>query len=74
MVLLAWPLVFCVGWFFGLSVLLALFCLFFSLLAIPFCIPPVYLWEPCYLLFNILLLLIKKKKKFLKTMLTLNKG
>ena len=39
MVLLAWPLVVWVGWFFGLSDLLALFCLFFSLLAVPFCIP-----------------------------------
>ena len=61
MVLLAWPLVFWVGWFFGLSILLALFCLFFSLLAVPFCIPLVYFWEPCSLLFKILLLLIKNK-------------
>ena len=66
MVLLAWPLVFWIGWFFGMSVLLALFCLLFSLLAVPFCIPHIYFWEPCSLLFNILLLLTKKKKKFIE--------
>ena len=55
MVLLAWPLVFWVGRLFGLLVLLlALFYLFSPLLD-PFCIPPEYFWEPCSLLFNILL-------------------
>ena len=63
MLLLAWPLVFWVDRFFGLLILLlALFCLF-PPLVVPFCIPFVYFMEPCSLLFNILLLLLIKKKR-----------
>ena len=43
MVLLAWPLVVWVGWFFGLSDLLALFCLFFLSLRFLFVYPCILL-------------------------------
>ena len=54
---------FLVGRFFGLLVFAAGILLSFFPFLVPFCIPPVYFWEPCYVLFNILLLSIKKKKK-----------
>ena len=61
MVLLAWPLVFFLGWLVFLSVCSVFFFFFFNFsLWFLFVYPLVYFWEPCSLLLNILLLLIKK--------------